>query len=259
VQNIRIYAAPSLSEVIKQLFLYRSTGVLTIWRAVDARQEDTRISIELGRPIIVYRGLHWENATVSILAWLNSWGEIHFVFQPTEARLGLPSPQPAPLVDQDNSPSAPTQFTLSQQKPLSTTQPLKALSANNRSVHSSSPYTNNQHGKASPSANGQTREPTFPPDLPQYQVIQQPSFSASNPQASASESAIASLTNYGIDYAAANLPRYDRIIFLLINGKRTLSDLSQLTKRPHEEILATLQRLENLQLITIVGATQESP
>ena len=80
---------------------------------------------------------------------------------------------------------------------------------------------------------------------------QPPISSSSTPQATAPASTIATLTAYGREYAPANLPRYDRIIFLLINGRRTVSDLSQLTKRPQEDVFATLQRLKNLQLITI--------
>ena len=170
MHNIRIYAAPSLSVIIDQLSVYNSTGVLTIWRAVDTRQEVIRITIELGRPLYIYRGSYWENATEPFLAWINTWGEIHFSFQPTEARLQLPTP--------------------------------------------------------SPSANGH-----------------------SSPQ-SVSEKTIATLTTFGRTYAAANLPRYDRTIFLLINGRRTVSDLSQLIRRSPEEIYTTLQRLQNQQLIT---------
>ena len=167
MQNIRIYAAPSFSEVIKQLLIYRPTGVLTIWPATSRRQADTRITIELGRPIYVYRGLRWENATDSMMAWLNTWGEIHFSFQSKDARLRLPSPR----AQQDST--------------------------------------------------------------------------------TAQEMAIATLTAYGRAYSAAYLPRYDRTIFLLINGRRTVADLSQLTKRPQEDVFASIHRLGNLQLITI--------
>ena len=52
---------------------------------------------------------------------------------------------------------------------------------------------------------------------------------------------------------SANLPRYERIIFLLINGRRTVIDLAQLTKRTVEEVYTTLYRLQGLQLITLKG------
>lgn len=190
MQNIRIYAAPSLSVVIDQLSVYRFTGVLTIWRATGARQDDTRIMIELGRPLHVYGGSYWEIATEPVLAWLNTWGEIHFSFQPTEARLQLPPPSPS---------------TQEQSLPYD---PLRQGEQNNHSAN----------GHSSP-------EPV-------------------------SEKAIASLTTFGRTYAPANLPRYDRTVFLLINGRRTVSDLSQLIRRSPEEIYTSLQRLQDLQLIT---------
>ena len=77
---------------------------------------------------------------------------------------------------------------------------------------------------------------------------------ASTPlSSSAHEKVIPLLTLTGKDYPSANLPRYERIIFLLINGRRTVIDLAQLTKRTVEEVYTTLYRLQGLQLITLEG------
>lgn len=65
------------------------------------------------------------------------------------------------------------------------------------------------------------------------------------------ETCVAVPTAYGRSYPAASLPRHDRTIFLLINGRRTLADLAKLTRRSVEDVFATLARLEQLQLITI--------
>jgi hypothetical protein len=226
VQNNRIYSAPSLSEVIKQMVLNRATGVLTIWRATGARQEDTRIRmiIEQGHPIYVYRGSQRESATESILTWVNSWGEIRFSFQSTEARFRIPPPQLAPQEDQANVSDTQTK---------------------------SPSQTENQPGRAYPSTSGRTRELPLLSDISRQEENRPSVPSSGGPQATAPASTIATLTAYGREYAPANLPRYDRIIFLLINGRRTVSDLSQLTKRPQEDVFSTLQRLKNLQLITI--------
>ena len=62
---------------------------------------------------------------------------------------------------------------------------------------------------------------------------------------------IVSLTANGKTYSITNLPRYERTIFMLINGKRTVADLAQLTKRSLEEIYNTLYRLQDMQLIRI--------
>ena len=230
MQNIRIYSAPSLLEVIKQMVLNRATGVLTIWRATGARQEDTRIRmiIEQGHPIYVYRGSQRESATESILTWVNSWGEIRFSFQSTEARFRIPPPQLAPQKDQANVSDTQTK---------------------------SPSQTENQPGRAYPSTSGRTRELPLLSDISR-QEENRPSVPSRGrlqaTQATAPASAIATLTAYGREYAAANLTRYDRMIFLLINGRRTVTDLSQVTKRPQEDVFASLQRLKNLQLITIL-------
>ncbi len=230
MQNNRIYSAPSLLEVIKQMVLNRATGVLTIWRATGARQEDTRIRmiIEQGHPIYVYRGSQRESATESILTWVNSWGEIRFSFQSTEARFRIPPPQLAPQEDQANVSDTQTK---------------------------SPSQTENQPGRAYPSTSGRTRELPLLSDISR-QEENRPSVPSRGrlqaTQATAPASAIATLTAFGREYAAANLPRYDRMIFLLINGRRTVTDLSQVTKRPQEDVFASLQRLKNLQLITIL-------
>jgi len=92
LQNEHIFFAPSLVEVIKQLLIYRPTGVLTIWRASGSGQEDARISIEQGRLLHVFWGSYSENANETILGWINSWGPIHFSFLATESHLQLPAP-----------------------------------------------------------------------------------------------------------------------------------------------------------------------
>jgi hypothetical protein len=144
-------------------------------------------------------------------------------------------------------------FAMLRQKPLSTeTQPRLAFSTNSRQALSSP----GQGRNASPSSTGRTRE------LPLHDLLRQEEnkkFVANNnigSPATAPEMAIATPTAHGRAYSAANLPRYDRTIFLLINGRRTVADLSQLTKRPLEDVYASLHRLWSLQLITI--ETRES-
>lgn len=62
---------------------------------------------------------------------------------------------------------------------------------------------------------------------------------------------VPSITPEGRNFPLTALPRYDRTIFLLINGRRTISDLAQLTKRSPAEIYASLTRLQKQQLIVM--------
>jgi len=62
---------------------------------------------------------------------------------------------------------------------------------------------------------------------------------------------VATLTAHGRNFPAANLPRHERTIFLLINGRRTAVDLAQLTKRALDDVYVTLYHLQSMQLVTI--------
>jgi hypothetical protein len=84
----------------------------------------------------------------------------------------------------------------------------------------------------------------------------QPQQAEDSSQASVSPAAftahiVPSTTPEGRNFPLTALPRYDRTIFLLINGRRTIADLAQLTKRSPAEIYASLTRLQKQQLITM--------
>lgn len=63
------------------------------------------------------------------------------------------------------------------------------------------------------------------------------------------ERIVPSITDQGRNFPLTALPRYDRTIFLLINSRRTIADLAQLTKRSPAAIYASLNRLNRQQLI----------
>jgi len=241
VHNERVFSAPSFSEVIKQLLIYRATGVLTIRRAARIRQEEVTITIERGHPKHVRWGMYEENANAAILAWFDTWGEIHFTFQVTALRLQLPAP--AHNRETSRAPEHTTEPTQLRPGP-SVTQALPTLPSRNRSNSptSSRPPTrkvlkeDNAHSSTISTHNTSDRSdsrpssplPIIPPEL-----------------------AIPSLTANGQGYPITNLPRYDRTIFLLINGRRTLADLAHLTKRSPAEVYASLRRLQDLQVIAL--------
>jgi hypothetical protein len=250
---------------MKQLLMYRPTGVLTIWRAAGARQDEARIIIEQGKLLHIYWRSYKEDASEHMLKWLNNWGEIHFSFHSAISHLKLPPPsssqtgrpeqpvqpvQPArqtpPMTQQ-----APMQRTQPQRRPT-ITQPLRATPDINRAAHNASGNNTGRVQESSQRYDGQRTQ-----ELPLTQLLrrreEQRNTSANGNSSSsiAHETVIASLTQSGREYPAANLPRYDRTIFLLINGRRTVVDLAQLTNRPLEEIYTTLLRLKSSQLITI--------
>ncbi|TMC21436.1 MAG: hypothetical protein E6J33_03550 [Chloroflexi bacterium] len=246
MQNERIFFAPSLVEVIKQLLIYRPTGVLTIWRASGSGQEDARISIEQGRLLHVYWGSYNENANETILGWINSWGPIHFSFLATGSHLQLPAPGQTARQEQSSLSQSSVKRASSLERPA-VTQPLQALPAATRPFDNSSVKAGIRQGKPSLGNKGQTQ------GLPEPDRQEERSNGAARGDplsALAHETVIISHTSYGRVYSPSYLPRHDRTIFLLINGRRSVVDLSHLTKRSLEEVYKTLYRLQNLQLIT---------
>jgi len=247
LQNERIFFASSLVEVIKQLLIYRPTGVLTIWRASGSGQEDARISIEQGRLLHVFWGSYSENANETILGWINSWGPIHFSFLATGSHLQLPAPGQTARQEQSLLSQSSVKRTSPRQRPA-VTQPLQALPTATRPFDNSSANTGIRQGKP---PLGNERQAQGLPE-PHQQEERSSDVARGDPStALAHETVIISHTSYGRDYPPSYLPRHDRTIFLLINGRRSVIDLSHLTKRSLEEVYKTLYRLQNLQLITV--------
>src|SRR5258708_28111738 len=90
----QIYSAPTLSEVIRQLMIYRLTGVLMIRRAMGSRREEASLAIVQGQPGRVRWGMYEDSANESILKWMNGWGEIDSFalssYNPQRTRTGFP-------------------------------------------------------------------------------------------------------------------------------------------------------------------------
>ena len=59
------------------------------------------------------------------------------------------------------------------------------------------------------------------------------------------------ITTEGRTIPLHTVPRYDRTILLLINGRRTITDLAQLTRRGQADVYASLNRLAKQHLITL--------
>ncbi|HVB24392.1 MAG TPA: hypothetical protein VNG51_20815 [Ktedonobacteraceae bacterium] len=203
MRNDQIFAAASFSDIIKELMLNRPSGLLTLWRAEEPRQDAMQIIIEHGRPTHARRGLYEEQISTSTLLWLNNWRNIYFTFQPKRAILQLPAPE-------NRRPSV--------THPSPTMSPSPTPSSQSDAEHT--PYT-----PLTPAV------PTLPSSLPS-QIIP-------------------SITPEGRKVPLTALPRYDRTIFLLINGRRTIADLAHLTRRPPVEIYASLKRLQKQQLIAL--------
>jgi hypothetical protein len=258
-----VFSAPSLAEVLKQLRIYRPSGLLTIQRARGSPPEEVYITVERGQPTLVVWNRQQQEASEAVLAWLNSWGEIRFTFQSAEPLLQLPAPgQPEPQegAPTGEGPRRPTWPPLSLQSgPLP--------SVRSRSSARQTTSLQGQHGgmgspptQARSSSAGQTHvqvpnqaQPQNGRLTPRFgDSLVLPAVKPNQPSGPLPpETVIPSLTALGKEYAATAVPRYDRIVFLLINGRRTLGDLAQLTRRTPAEVYASLQRLQEQGLIQL--------
>ncbi|WP_069806173.1 hypothetical protein [Thermogemmatispora onikobensis] len=258
-----VFSAPSLAEVLKQLRIYRPSGLLTIQRARGAPPEEVYITVERGQPTLVVWNRQQQEASEAVLAWLNSWGEIRFTFQSAEPLLQLPAP--GQLEPQEGAPTTegahrPTWPPLSLQSgPLpavggrSSARQTISLQGQPGSTASPSSQTRPQSpGQAHVQAPGQARPQNgrLTPRFGDSLVL--PAVKLAQPSGPLPpETVVPSLTTLGKEYAATAVPRYDRIVFLLINGRRTLGDLAQLTRRTPAEVYASLQRLQEQGLIQL--------
>lgn len=243
MQNTPIYSAPSLAEVLKHLMAYRLTGILTLKRAAaDDPQESVHISIEQGQAKYVQWGFYEEDANVSILTLLNTWGQIHFTFQIRELPLRIPAKSSQAL-----HPHSPEQR--ARPDPLSPiTRPLAKASATTSSLAAI------PHRPASKSAS-QTA-PLKKNEISSRGAATEARFQQHLLPGVAPEVLIPLHTPGARNYPIHSLARYDRTIFLLINGQRTVSDLAHLTKRSLEQVYTSLYRLRDQRLITVQGVKQ---
>ena len=222
---------------MKQLLAHNPSGILTIWPAGGPRQDELDITIEHGRPTVARRGRFEEYISASTLFWINSWGSLHFTFRLKTIPAQLP---PHVLSPGDSELRLPAVT-----RPLpSITRPLPAISL---PTHS----TNEPALPVPTQKNGHVHEnkASYSFHSPTSQHSRQPSRSPETP--APGQSLIPAITAQGRTVPLHSIPRYDRTVLLLINGRRTVSDLAQLTRRGQADIYSSLSRLEKQQLITL--------
>jgi hypothetical protein len=245
LQNNHVYSAASLIDVLNLLKQYRLSGILTIRRVSDPFREEVRISVENGQPVQIQRGSRREEqATPTVLSRLYNQGMIYFTFQAIEPTLRLPAPQTPPSPNG----SAPEASRVTPDFSPTVTRPLPRVSP--EMVRDQAGFYNTQHSGEATMLPG-TPTPGMP--ATKHSPAEYSStllFDEPIPRL-ALEMAIASLTPTGRNYPIAQIPRYDRTIYLLIDGRRTIANLAHLTNRSVEEVCNSLYRLKQQELIVI--------
>src|SRR5947209_19897216 len=105
MQELQVYAANSLSDVIKQLAFFRPSGLLTIWRTADTHQEEASLWVETGQLLRLRWGSYEGEVNESLLQRFNAWGAIYFVFRVRESLPQLPPPAHPPHEERPRPPA----------------------------------------------------------------------------------------------------------------------------------------------------------
>src|SRR5438034_2218712 len=220
-------AAESLSDVLELVRIRRQSGSLSVERFQGGRFEEGEIYFQGGQPTYAHTG---NMSGQEALTWMLNWHQVFFTFivedQRTPAIISSGIPPHAGDALAPNVPTASFPTSLPQgnaNRSLPTTGP-KLPQMNNREV----PRSVNEPEKSSKSDE-------------QSGVTGTPGLEWLVPQKVGKERDVLSLP----------LTRPQRSIYLLVDGRRTISDLSRCTRKSLQEIERLLTELREQDLISI--------
>ncbi len=208
----RDIAAESLSSVLELAHLRQQSGLLSVEHAQGGRLEEGEIYFQNGQPIYARVG---QMLGQQALAWLLQWRQIHFTL----------------LTDVPRPPTnIPVQF--ARDVDSSITGPMAAVS----STQASHP----QFGGNMSAAVSTERDHSYAT-----------SISRPNPYPSSIESLIPQKLENELDVLSLPLTRPQRCIYFLVNGHRTVSDLSRTIGKSIQEVERILSELQEQGLISV--------
>lgn len=206
-------AAENLSDVIELMRKRRQSGLLSIERIYGGLFEEGEIYFQGGLPIYAHQG---SVAGVDALNRLLGWHQVYFAFL---------TGQPQPPVNISSAISVRTNVAIA-------TDPL---------AQSVNPARSNPNNPGSFDSRNQEVIPSAYP---------QPAFSFTG-NAPGLEWLIPQKIDNDRNVLSLPLTRPQRSIYLLIDGKRTVSDLSRCTRKNFQEIERLLSELQERGLISI--------
>lgn len=241
-----------LSNILEMITLSRQTGILRVIRGHGATREIGQIRFDGGRPVSALLGqLTGETA----LNTLQNWGECHYAFDENMAAdasagqgYGQPSqgsyPGQSGYSSQPSSGSWPTYGYQSQggSNPAYSAPSLPDLYPGWMPQGQPTPPNPYQGAPLSPDA----------PYGPAYgqQGMTRPVTTSSLPRVSPDLLAIVPRrTPVSEQVDQLPLDRRERMVLLLVDGQRAISDLARLTRRNEQDLLSVLTHLEMLGLV----------
>lgn len=278
-----------LGNIIQMISLARQTGILRVIRGQGATREMGQIRFIDGEPVSALLGQLTGEAALGVL---NNWGECYYAFDelsvadvagtgaprsPTgqfglspsdmnyeypDANLGpfpgtggFASPMnPYEATNPSTPPYRPDVASLPRQ-PTATT-PLTESSWPLYSYQDSGLFSNPGEQQVGPGP--QAGQFVFPPTAPYPSAASMPMPSQMQGQMVSTGvlSAVPQRTALAEQVERLPLDRRERMVLLLVDGQRTVADLSRLTRRSEAEVQAVLSHLELLGLVTVGGYSQ---
>jgi len=225
-------AAESLGDVLELIRTRRQSGLLSVERFQNSRFEEGEIYFQSGQPTHAHTG---QMSGQEALVWLLSWHRVYFTFFTDEPR---PSANiPSGIIAKES-------VAVASDLPTS---PSRSLPRNS---------TTNENIPAFPSISPQASTNMLPDreSTPEYMYP----LSNLSGNAGAAGTGTPGLEwlipqKLGKERNVLSLPltRPQRSIYLLVDGRRTISDLSRCTRKSLPEIERLLSELQERGLITI--------
>jgi uncharacterized protein DUF4388 len=242
-------AAESLGEVVELIRVRRQSGLLGVERMQSGRFEEGEIYFQNGVPVFASSG---QMSGQEALVWLLSWRNVYFAFSAEDTRHATNIPAAKTTGEGTTIPASPVTGPASAGRPPAST---NTVANSNRIPPPNMPPTPPGSPTATPPRGlneGATRTAAAPAQATQ---APQPSY---QPDSTASPSATPGLEwltpqKVGGERDVLSLPltRPQRSIYLLVDGRRTVADLSRCTRKSIQEIERLLSELQEHGLISI--------
>jgi hypothetical protein len=224
-----------LANVIQLISLGRQTGILRVIRGHGGAQEVGQIQFLDGQPVAALLGQLNGPAAINVLS---NWGESLYAFDEVLSEENADAgawpaggiPSGASLPSNASLPSGPWP-TYGYQTPPSQSGQLRLPSAASGPLQSYMPP--GSHPGSQPSA--PSSYPSAPLPAVGRTLVGAQMIPRRTPRGNASE--------------PLPLDRRERMVLLLVDGRRGLADLSRLTRRSEEEVQAVIEHLRLLGLV----------
>lgn len=218
-------ATDRLVSVIQAIQLSQGNGALTVWRGEGGTLEEGVVIFVNGQ---VTQTMAGRRSGKAALNWLSTWGKCRYTFVPNSAAITRRQPQsqpvtPAPVVNPENEPARTTD-----------TYPRIPIS----------PLRRRSEPLELPGEPGRASPPFVPPGRDE-RVTSIPATTVPFPTRPLEEAT----RSIGLN----GLSRSHRQLFLLVDGQRSLLDVSRLVGKNQGEVSTLLRDLERIGVIRLGG------